>query len=81
MEPRCFHHAIRAMRVCHVRTESIVAYLRTLEPVQHTVPGRRLPFPLPLIVRTMPKAAELRPIPAHTDKVAYGEHAQRGGLR
>lgn len=54
--------------------ESIVAYLRTLKPVEHSVPERELPFPLPIIVRTMPKPAALRPIPPKSDKVAYGEY-------
>jgi mono/diheme cytochrome c family protein len=54
--------------------EAIVAYLRTLPPVQKTVPERQLPFPLPFIVRTMPAAATLRPMPPRTDRVAYGEY-------
>ena len=64
----------RYARLSPEAVEATVAYLRTLKPVQRTVPERRLPFPLPLIVRTMPKAAELRPIPSKTDKVAYGEY-------
>lgn len=64
----------RYARLSREDIESIVAYIRTLKPIQHTVPERRLPFPLPLIVRTMPKPAAFRPIPSHTDKVAYGEY-------
>ena len=54
--------------------ESIVAYIRTLKPVRSNVPDRKLPFPLPLIVRTMPQPAQLRPMPPKSDKVAYGEY-------
>ena len=54
--------------------ESIVAYLRTLPPVEYTPPSRDLAMPLPLVVRTIPKAAEFRPIPPKTDRVAYGEY-------
>jgi mono/diheme cytochrome c family protein len=54
--------------------EAIVAYLRTLKPVEKTVPERELPFPLPLIVRTMPTPASLRPMPSRADRVAYGEY-------
>jgi mono/diheme cytochrome c family protein len=54
--------------------ESIVAYIRTLKPVTHSVPARKLPFPLPLIVRTMPTPAAFRALPPKTDKVAYGEY-------
>ena len=64
-------------RYAHLSREdvdSIVAYLRTLKPVNRTVPPRKLPFPLPLIVRTMPQPAALRPMPAKGDKVAYGEY-------
>jgi mono/diheme cytochrome c family protein len=61
-------------RLSREDVESIVAYIRTLEPVPGTHPARRLPFPLPLVVRTMPAPAQLRPIPPSTDKVAYGEY-------
>ena len=61
-------------RMSREDVESIVAYIRTLKPVHSTIPERQLPFPLPLIVRTMPKAAEFRAMPAKTDKVAYGEY-------
>ena len=54
--------------------EAIVAYIRTLKPVKSSVPERQLPFPLPLIVRTIPKPAEFRPMPAKSDKQAYGEY-------
>lgn len=54
--------------------EAIVAYLRTLPPIASTVPERRLGFPLPLVVRTMPQPATPRPIPPKSDKVAYGEY-------
>ena len=64
----------RYARLSREDVESLVAYLRTLKAVEHSVPERRLPFPLPLIVRTMPKPAELRPMPSRTDKVAYGEY-------
>jgi mono/diheme cytochrome c family protein len=64
----------RYARLSREDVESIVAYIRTLKPIKHSAPERRLPFPLPLIVRTMPKPAELRPMPAKTDKVAHGEY-------
>jgi mono/diheme cytochrome c family protein len=64
----------RYARLSREDVESIVAYIRTLKPIKHSAPERRLPFPLPLIVRTMPRPAELRPVPAKTDKVAYGEY-------
>lgn len=61
-------------RLAQEDVESIVAYIRTLKPITQTNLERKLPFPLPLIVRTMPKAAEFRPIPPKSDRVAYGEY-------
>jgi mono/diheme cytochrome c family protein len=61
-------------RLSREDVEAIVAYIRTLKPVEHTVPDRRLPFPLPFVVRTIPAPAAFRPIPPKTNKVAYGEY-------
>ena len=54
--------------------ESIVAYLRTLKPIEYTAPPRELGMPLPLVVRTIPAPAALRPMPDKADRVAYGEY-------
>jgi mono/diheme cytochrome c family protein len=54
--------------------EAIVAYVRTLKPIEYTPPARDMAMPLPLVVRTMPKPAAFRPIPSKTDRVAYGEY-------
>lgn len=64
----------RYARLSREDVEAIVAYVRTLKPIRSSVPERRLPFPLPLIVRTMPQPAALRPMPPKTDKLAYGEY-------
>lgn len=39
----------------------LVAWVRTLPPVERRVPARVLPFPLGLVVRTMPRAPALVP--------------------
>jgi len=54
--------------------EAIVAYVRTLAPLEYTAPPRDLAMPLPLVVRTLPRAPGFRPIPPKTDRVAYGEY-------
>ena len=54
--------------------ESIVAYIRTLKPIEYTPPPRELGMPLPLVVRTIPQPASFRPVPPQTDRVAYGEY-------
>jgi mono/diheme cytochrome c family protein len=61
-------------RMAREDVEAIVAYIRTLEPIEHTASPRRLGFPLPLVVRTMPQAPAYRPIPPRTDRIAYGEY-------
>lgn len=53
--------------------ESLVAYLRTIPPRTQQLADRQLHFPLPLVVRTMPRAATApatRPDPAN--RIAYG---------
>lgn len=62
-------------RMARPDLEAIVAYIRTLKPVRSSVPERRLPFPLPLVVRTLPAPAELRAAPpSRDDRQAYGEY-------
>jgi mono/diheme cytochrome c family protein len=64
----------RYARMSREDIESIVAYVRTLKPVEYTPPPRDMAMPLPLVVRTIPKAPEFRPIPPKSDRVAYGEY-------
>jgi mono/diheme cytochrome c family protein len=64
----------RYARMAREDIEAIVAYIRTLEPVESTPPERELPFPLPLVVRTLPEPPQYRPIPPKSDRVAYGEY-------
>lgn len=52
--------------------KSIIAYVRTLAPIDDTVPKSELDFPMSLIVRTIPHAASPRPRPDTADEVAYG---------
>jgi len=54
--------------------EAIVAYLRTLPPIQNEVKRSQLNFPLNLIVRTLPKPYEPQPRPATSDTLAYGKY-------
>ena len=55
--------------------EAIVAYLRTLPATAaQELPARRLNFPLPLVVRTIPTAPSHRAVPPTSDRVAYGEY-------
>ena len=54
---------------------SIVAYLRTIKPVEHNIPKRHLDFPMNLIVKTIPLDSYNPGAPiAPTDTIAYGEY-------
>lgn len=52
--------------------EAIVAYMRTLPPVESEVPSRSLSFPMRIMVRTLPQRARFQTRPDASDKVAYG---------
>lgn len=52
---------------------AIIAYVRTLAPVENIVQKRTIDFPFNLILRTLPaKRAQVDAIPPKTDPVAYG---------
>jgi len=52
--------------------ESVIAYLRTLEPVETDHPKSKADFPFNLILRTMPKKAQLTEKPDTADRINYG---------
>ena len=58
-----------------------LAYVRSLKAIENAnIPARRLSFPLPLIVRTIPEAATPQPRPSVTDTLAYGRYMLRSSL-
>ena len=59
-----------------------LAYVRSLKAIENpNIPGRRLAFPLNLIVRTIPTgSARPQPRPAAADKLAYGRYMLRSSL-
>jgi len=62
-------------KLCKSDVEALVAYLRNLAPIEHTVPQRTLDFPLNLIVRTLPKPAQLSATcPNPQDSVKQGAY-------
>ena len=55
--------------------KSIVAYLRTLEPLKYEKPAKALNMPLPLIEKFIPKPLETAvPEPDRSDTLAYGKY-------
>lgn len=61
--------------------ESLVVYLRTIPAVKNTVPARRLPPPLNILVKTMPEPLTAHaPEPPRTTPEARGEYLVRSVL-
>lgn len=53
---------------------SIIAYLRTIEPIENDVPESKSNFPMSLIIHTIPLQAEFSKRPDTSNMVAYGEY-------
>ena len=53
---------------------SIIAYLRTLDPVAKENPASEAEFPVNILINTMPQPANFQKIPAKSDQVAYGAY-------
>jgi hypothetical protein len=53
---------------------SIIAYVRSLPPIESTVPESKHDFPMNFIVNTLPKKAELQKRPDASDRLAYGAY-------
>lgn len=54
---------------------AIIAYLRTLAPIESTIPERTVDFPFNLILRTIPtRKSPADRIPPKSDQVAYGAY-------
>jgi mono/diheme cytochrome c family protein len=52
--------------------EAVIAYLRSLDPVETAHPKSKADFPFNLILRTIPTEASLTKKPDPSDQVAYG---------
>ncbi len=53
---------------------SIIAYIRTLQPVKNDVPASSPDFPMSVIVNTIPSKATPTKMPPQTDVVNYGKY-------
>ncbi|OOQ56837.1 c-type cytochrome [Mucilaginibacter pedocola] len=53
---------------------SIIAYIRTLKPIETKQPERKLDFPLNILVHTMPQKATLGKLPSQADTLKYGQY-------
>ncbi len=52
--------------------KSVIAFLRTLDPVVANHPPSKADFPVNLIMRTLPQKADHQPLPPKSDELAYG---------
>lgn len=53
---------------------SVIAYLRTLSPIENSLPTREIDFPVNFIINTMPIKGVPEAIPSKSDPVAYGKY-------
>jgi mono/diheme cytochrome c family protein len=54
--------------------KSIIAYVRTLSPIESEMPESVSDFPMNFIINTIPKKANPHTIPAKSDQLAYGAY-------
>lgn len=54
--------------------KSIIAYIRTLQPVKNSVPPSKPDFPMSILINTIPEKASFTKMPAKTDVVNYGKY-------
>lgn len=52
----------------------IIAFIRTLPPIENKIPARSVNFPLNLIINTLPAKPAFTKKPARQDTVAYGAY-------
>ncbi|MFY0698116.1 MAG: c-type cytochrome [Balneola sp.] len=52
----------------------IIAYLRTLEPIEYDVPESSSDFPMNFIINTIPGEPDFTERPDPSDKIAYGKY-------
>lgn len=53
---------------------SVIAYLRTLEPIENDLPPSKADFPVNILINTMPVKADLKTKPDMKDPIAYGRY-------
>lgn len=53
---------------------AIIAYMKTLQPIENNVPESKPKFPVNLIMRSMPQKSEFRNIPDKSNTKEYGKY-------
>lgn len=57
----------------------IIAYIRTLRPIENKTPDHQVDFPMNFILNTIPVKASFTKIPARSDTVKYGAYLVNAG--
>lgn len=52
----------------------IIAFIRTLRPIENTTPEHSVSFPVNFLINTMPRKASPQKLPSKQDTVAYGSY-------
>jgi len=63
--------------MCERDVHAVVAYLRTLRPIENSVPPADISFPMNLVVRTLPAPPSPGPCPDPANAVAQGAYLTR----
>lgn len=58
---------------------AVIAYLRTLEPVENDLPPSKPDFPINFLINTMPVKAEMQPKPSTNNVTEYGRYMITAG--
>lgn len=53
---------------------AIIAYIRSLEPIENSVGTSKADFPMNIIINTIPQPADHQPLPDKSDVIAYGAY-------
>jgi mono/diheme cytochrome c family protein len=53
---------------------SIIAYIRTLQPIKKDVPASHSDFPMDIIINTMPAPPDFQTLPDRSNSVLYGKY-------
>jgi mono/diheme cytochrome c family protein len=59
---------------------AVIAYIRTLKPIEHTPPASTSAFPMNFIINTIPKPPAFTTIPPKEELIKYGEYIANGAL-
>ena len=53
---------------------SIIAYIRTLKPIENEIPASEPMFPVSILINTMPTEATFSSIPSKEELIPYGKY-------